>query len=67
VGRWTNTLDPVRNLDLSESLALTNPAAVWGHLLDCGVGALQTDQSGALSRFLNRRGDQRELLALLQV
>lgn len=54
VGLWTNTLDPVHSLDLSDSRALTDPAAVWGHLLDCGVGALQTDQTAALAEFLGR-------------
>lgn len=58
VGIWTNTLDPVHSLDLSDSRALANPAAVWGHLLDCGIGALQTDQSEALAHFLNRTGDR---------
>lgn len=56
VGIWTNTLDPVHSLDLSDSRALANPAAVWGHLLECGIGALQTDQSEALAHFLNRTG-----------
>lgn len=56
VGIWTNTLDPVHSLDLSDSRALTDPAAVWGHLLDCGVAALQTDQTAALAAFLGRGG-----------
>lgn len=54
VGIWTNTLDPVHSLDLSDSRAMQDPAAVWGHLLACGVGALQTDQSEALADFLGR-------------
>lgn len=54
VGIWTNTLDPVHSLDLSDSRALSDPAAVWGRLLDCGVGALQTDQTAGLAKFLER-------------
>ena len=55
VGIWTNTLDPVHSLDLSDSRAMADPAAVWGHLLACGVGALQTDRTEALAGFLRRR------------
>lgn len=55
VGIWTNTLDPVHSLDLCDSRALQDPAGVWRHLLDCGVGALQTDQCSALARFLRRQ------------
>lgn len=54
-GIWTNTLDPVHSLDLSDTRALADPAAVWGLLQDHGIGALQTDQSEALARFLGRR------------
>jgi len=54
VGIWTNTLDPVHSLDLSDSRALQDPAAVWQHLMDCGVDAIQTDQCGALAKFMQR-------------
>lgn len=54
VGIWTNTLDPVHSLDLSDSRALTDAAGVWGLLRDCGVGALQTDQAAALAQFWGR-------------
>lgn len=55
VGIWTNTLDPVHSLDLSDSQAMQDPASVWQHLMDCGVDAIQTDQCGALAHFLGRR------------
>lgn len=55
VGIWTNTLDPVHSLDLSDSRALGDPAAVWGVLREYGVGAIQTDQTEALAQFLGRR------------
>ena len=58
IGIWTNTLDPVHSLDLSDSRALADPAAVWGHLLTCGVGALQTDQTKHLAQFLGRSAAQ---------
>lgn len=51
---WTNTLDPVHSLDLSDSRALQDPAAVWQYLMDCGVDAIQTDQCGALAKFMQR-------------
>ena len=54
VGIWTNTLDPVHSLDLSDSRALHDAAGVWGLLRDCGVGALQTDQAAALAQFWGR-------------
>lgn len=54
IGIWTNTLDPVHSLDLSDSRALQDPVGVWKHLMDCGVDAIQTDQCGALAKFMQR-------------
>lgn len=54
IGIWTNTLDPVHSLDLSDSRALCDPDAVWGTLFGAGIGALQTDQTAALARYLGR-------------
>lgn len=52
---WTNTLDPVHSLDLSDSNALRDPDLVWGRLLECGVRAIQTDQSESLVKYLEHR------------
>ena len=54
VGIWTNTLDPVHSLDLSDRRALQDPVAVWQHLMDAGVDAIQTDRCSALARFMQR-------------
>ncbi len=52
---WTNTLDPVHSLNLSDSNAMSDPELVWGALLDAGVRAIQTDQSESLRKYLERR------------
>ncbi len=54
VALWTNTLDPVHSLDLSDSRALRAPAQVWDVLLEAGVRAIQTDRTEALARQLGR-------------
>jgi glycerophosphoryl diester phosphodiesterase len=54
VGLWTNTLDPVHALDLSDSRALEDPAQVWDVLLGAGVRAIQTDRAEALALRLGR-------------
>lgn len=52
---WTNTLDPVHSLDLSDSNAIRDPDLVWGRLLECGVRAIQTDQSESLVSYFGQR------------
>jgi glycerophosphoryl diester phosphodiesterase len=52
---WTNTLNEVHSLALSDNNALRDPAAVWGVLIAAGIGAVQTDFSAALARFLAGR------------
>lgn len=54
VRMWCNTLDPVHPLDFADNIALKNPDDVWGTLLRHGIGAIQTDQTAALSRFIGR-------------
>lgn len=46
------TLDIVHNCDLCDSLALSDPDAVWGRLIDAGAGLIMTDQPEALSTWL---------------
>jgi glycerophosphoryl diester phosphodiesterase len=48
----TYTLDPVHCCGLSDSLAIDDPAAVWGRLIDAGVSVIMTDRPRALERFL---------------
>lgn len=52
---WTNTLDPVHSLDLSDANAVRDPDLVWGRLLACGVRAIQTDQSESLVKYFEQR------------
>ncbi len=52
---WVNTLDDVHPVDFSDTRALSDPGGVWGTLLDHGIGAIQTDQTAALTRFLDQR------------
>ena len=51
----TYTLDPVHCMGFSDSAALAEPQAVWGALIDAGVGALMTDQPGALKSLIVNR------------
>lgn len=51
---WVNTLDEVHPLDFSDERALKNPDAVWGELMRSGIGAIQTDQTPSLGRYLAR-------------
>ncbi len=48
----TYTLDPVHCRDFNDTRALENPSAVWGKLIDAGIGALMTDQPAALRAFI---------------
>lgn len=54
VRMWCNTLDPVHPLDYSDARALQHPDDVWGTLIRHGIGAIQTDQTTALSRYIGR-------------
>lgn len=51
----TYTLDPVHCLRLSDRNALSQPGAVWGQLVNGGVGLIMTDQPEALSKYLMTR------------
>jgi glycerophosphoryl diester phosphodiesterase len=51
----TYTLDPVHCCGLCDSLAQSDPEAVWGTLLDAGVTILMTDLAPELARFLDQR------------
>ena len=48
----TYTLDPVHCCGLSDSVALTDPDAVWGTLIDAGVPIIMTDRPRQLSDYL---------------
>lgn len=52
---WVNTLDVCHNLDLCDARALEDPDAVWGVLIEAGVGAIQTDEAEALVAYLRQR------------
>lgn len=52
ISLWVNTLDDVASPGFNDSVALQNPQAVWGRLLDAGIRSVQTDEAGALQRFL---------------
>ena len=45
------------SLDFNDTRAKVDPDAVWGRLLDVGVGAIQTDIVDTLTQYicLNRR------------
>lgn len=51
----TYTLDDVHCCDLSDTKALTDPAAVWGRLIDGGVAQIMTDRPRELSAYLATR------------
>jgi glycerophosphoryl diester phosphodiesterase len=51
---WCNTLDPVHPMDYADTRALEDPDTVWGTLIRHGIGAIQTDQTAALSRYVGR-------------
>ncbi|MBP2550737.1 glycerophosphoryl diester phosphodiesterase [Neorhizobium galegae] len=52
---WINTLDVSHCLDFNDTRALAEPDAVWGALVDAGVGAIQTDEVAAFRTWLNGR------------
>lgn len=51
---WCNTLDVEHPLNYSDTRALENPEGIWGTLLRSGIGAIQTDNTSSLSRFIGR-------------
>ncbi len=53
---WLNTLDVAHMTDFNDSSAMADADAIWGRLLDLVVGAIQTDESAALLRYLASRG-----------
>lgn len=53
---WVNTIQVSHSLDLNDRRALADPDAVWGALLEAGVGAIQTDAVADLVHYLSARG-----------
>jgi glycerophosphoryl diester phosphodiesterase len=53
---WVNTIDCSHSLNFNDSTAATAPDAVWGRLLQAGVGAIQTDDVGPLLAYLRACG-----------
>jgi len=53
---WVNTLRPEISAGLTDAVALSDPDAVWGRLIDLGVTLIQTDHPVVLLRYLERRG-----------
>lgn len=51
----TYTLDPVHCCGLNDDAARRDPGAVWGVLIDAGVGAIMTDEPAALRAYLSAR------------
>lgn len=49
---WCNTLDPVHPLDFSDDRAQKNPDQVWGTPIRNGIGAIQTDKTEELKKYL---------------
>lgn len=54
---WVNTLDVAHSLDFNDTRALSEPDAVWGALVEAGVGAIQTDEVAAFRTWLTTDGD----------
>lgn len=53
---WVNTIEASYSADFHDRRALQDPDGVWGALLDCGVGAIQTDEVRLLCAYLAGRG-----------
>lgn len=53
---WLNTLDVSHMTDFNDTAARQDADAIWGRLLDLGVGAIQTDESERLVAYLAARG-----------
>ena len=52
---WANTMEPQKCAYHNDALALQDPAAHWGRLLDMGVNMIQTDYPEALLKYLESR------------
>ncbi|KTR05863.1 hypothetical protein NS365_10630 [Aureimonas ureilytica] len=52
---WLNTLDVSHMTDFNDTAARQDADAIWGRLLDLGVGAIQTDESERLVAYLAAR------------
>lgn len=55
VAVWVDSLDVVQSAGLCDALALQDPDAVWGVLLDAGVSLIQTDAPDALAAYIAGR------------
>ncbi|MET0258176.1 MAG: glycerophosphodiester phosphodiesterase family protein [Methylobacterium sp.] len=53
---WVNSLDCSHVAGHDDSRAAADPNAVWGALLDAGVGAIQTDRAAELVAYLAAHG-----------
>ncbi len=49
------TLDGIHCCGMSDAKALKNPDAIWGKLIDAGVGQIMTDHPQALTSYLAAR------------
>lgn len=49
---WVNTIDVAHSLHFCDTNALADPDAIWGRLLDAGVGTFQTDRCEELKAYL---------------
>lgn len=52
---WVNTLEPDKCAYHHDTVALQDPVAHWGRLVDLGVNMIQTDYPGALLKYLASR------------
>ncbi|HEX6705283.1 MAG TPA: glycerophosphodiester phosphodiesterase family protein [Albitalea sp.] len=53
---WVNTIEASHSPGFNDRRALADPDAVWGRLVDAGVGAIQTDAVATLVAYLAARG-----------
>jgi glycerophosphoryl diester phosphodiesterase len=53
---WVNTIEASHSLDFNDARAAIHPDAVWGRLLQAGVGAIQTDTVAQLVTYLTQQG-----------
>jgi glycerophosphoryl diester phosphodiesterase len=49
---WVNTIDVAHSLHFCDTNALADPGAIWGRLLNAGVGTFQTDRCEELKAYL---------------
>lgn len=52
---WINTLDQPGSGEWTDTAAVKNPDAIWGRLIDAGIGVIQTDQPAALKSYIEAR------------